>query len=192
MGRRRSAPRSERSLALQEARRVPRTRAGTLAAAVALLAAALGPLLTERSLDVVSREFGVLATRSPFTGSLSPFLLTYLAAGCTAAGAALLLTLRRPGWWVTMSGAAMGLADLARLYVRLFGSINPDHPRADEVTLELVGIVAVPAAAYLLVAVLLCLRPVRVAFRVSSAGPRARGGGQGGEGPPRERRPEEG
>jgi len=171
---------------------VPRTRAGTLAAAVALLAAALGPLLTERSLEVVSREFGVLATRSPFTGSLSPFLLTYLAAGCTAAGAALLLTLRRPGWWVTMSGVAMGLADLARLYVRLFGSINPDHPRADEVTLELVGIVAVPAAAYLLVAVLLCLRPVRIAFRVSSAGPRVRGGGQGGEGPPRERRPEEG
>ena len=68
---------------------MPRTRAGTLAAAVALLAAALGPLLTERSLEVVSREFGVLATRSPFTGSLSPFLLTYLAAGCTAAGAAL-------------------------------------------------------------------------------------------------------
>ena len=134
---------------------------------LALVAAGLGPPLTVWSINEVNREFGVLAVRSPLTGSLHPFLLTYLAAGASALGAIGLLTRQSWGWWGTAAGAGFGLADLARLYVGLFGSINPDHPRAAEVTMELAGIVALPTALFGAVGVLLALRPVRVACRVS-------------------------
>jgi hypothetical protein len=149
---------------------VQRTAATNAAAALALVAAALGPLLTVWSVGEVNREFGVLAVRSPLTGSLSPFLLTYLAAGATALGAIGLLTRQPWGWWGTVGGASFGLADLARLYVGLFGSINLDHPRAAEVTLKLAGIVALPAAIFIAVGVLLSLRSVRVACRVAGRG----------------------
>lgn len=167
---RRGRPLSERALALRDARRVQRTAATNAAAALALVAAALGPLLTVWSVGEVNREFDVLAVRSPLTGSLSPFLLTYLAAGATALGAIGLLTRQPWGWWGTVGGASFGLADLARLYVGLFGSINLDHPRAAEVTLKLAGIVALPAAIFIAVGVLLSLRSVRVACRVAGRG----------------------
>lgn len=148
---------------------------------LALVAAALGPLLTVWSVNEVNREFGVLAVRSPLTGSLHPFLLTYLAAGAAALGGIGLLTRQPWGWWATAAGAGLGLADLARLYVGLFGSINPDHPRAAEVTLELLGIVALPTALFAAVAVLLALRPARVACRVSSDLRRSRIEAEAGE-----------
>ncbi len=170
MAPRRGQPRSERAQALRDARRAQRTGATIAAAVLALVAAALGPLLTVWSIDEVNREFGVLAVRSPLTGSLHPFLLTYLAAGASALGAIGLLTRQSWGWWATAAGASFGLADLARLYVGLFGSINPDHPRATEVTLKLAGIVALPAALFIAVGVLLSLRSVRVACRISSHG----------------------
>ena len=84
MAPRRGQPRSERAQALRDARRVQRTGATIAAAVLALVAAALGPLLTVWSIDEVNREFGVLAVRSPMTGSLHPFLLTYVAAGAAA------------------------------------------------------------------------------------------------------------
>lgn len=148
---------------------------------LALVAAALGPLLTVWSVNEVNREFGVLAVRSPLTGSLHPFLLTYLAAGTAALGAIGLLTRQPWGWWAAAGGAILGLADLARLYVGLFGSINPDHPRAAEVTLELLGIVALPGTLFTAVIVLLALRPVRVACRVSSSGRRPKTDAEVGE-----------
>jgi len=141
---------------------------------LALVAAVLGPLLIVWSINEVNRKFGVLAVRSPLTGSLHPFLLTYLAAGAAALGAIGLLTRQLWGWWATAAGAGFGLADLVRLYVGLFGSINPDHPRAAEVTLKLASIVALPAALFIAVGVLLSLRPVRVACRVSGSGERSR------------------
>ena len=180
MAPRRGQPRSERAQALRDARRVQRTGATIAAAVLALVAAALGPLLTVWSIDEVNREFGVLAVRSPMTGSLHPFLLTYVAAGAAATGAIGLLTRQHWGWWAAAGGAVLGLADLARLYVGLFGSINPDHPRAAEVTVELLGIVALPGALFTAVAVLLALRPVRVACRVSSGGRRPKAEAEAG------------
>ncbi len=181
MARQGGRPRSARAQTLQEARRVQRTSATIAAAVLALVVAALGPLLTIWSVEEVAHEYGVLAVRSPLTGSLPPFLLTYIAAVSAGVGALGMLTRQHWGWWCAAAGAGLGLADLARLYAGLFGSINPDHPRASEVTLELLGIVGLPAILFAAVVAVLASRSVRAACRVSSRGRTPKAGTLEGE-----------
>lgn len=167
MSKRRRAPRSERTQRLRESRKVQRTRLGVAAGVVSIVAGLLGALLTEGSVVQVWREFGVYASKSEVTGSLHPFLLTYIAAGCAVVGGIGLILPQAWGWWVAMTGAVLGLADLGRIYVGLFGSINPDHPRAAELTADLLQIVAPPGILFVGVIALLMQRPLRVAYRVS-------------------------
>ncbi|MEM9382593.1 MAG: hypothetical protein AAGB93_21755 [Planctomycetota bacterium] len=164
---RRRPPRSDRARRLREAQRVQRTRLGIAVGVLSIVAGGIGALLTKGSIETVATEFGVLAFRSPMTGGLPPFLLTYIAAGCSIVGGIGLLLPHTFGWWTALGGAALGLADLGRLYVGLFGSIDPNHPRASEVTAELLGIVGVPAFVFVALVALLVQRPVRVTYRVS-------------------------
>ncbi|MEM1449506.1 MAG: hypothetical protein AAF957_05480 [Planctomycetota bacterium] len=164
---RRRPPRSDRARRLREAQKVHRTRLGIAVGVLSIVAGLIGALLTKGSVVAVATEFGVLAFRSPMTEGLPPFLLTYIAAGCAVVGGIGLLVPHAFGWWTALAGAALGLADLGRLYVGLFGSIDANHPRAGEVTAELLGIVGVPAFVFVALVALLLQRPVRVTYRVT-------------------------
>lgn len=153
-------PASERTERLRSARKVQRTRLGTAVGVVSILAGVVGAFLTLWSLGAVMAEFGVLA--------LPPLLLTQIAAGCAVIGGIGLLLPKTWGWWVALAGAVLGLADLFRLYRGLFGSIDPSHPRAGEVTAKLLGIVGVPALLFIAVLALLMQHSVRVSYRITS------------------------
>jgi len=167
MTRRQRPARSARAQRLREAKTVHRTRFGTAIGALSIVAGLLGALLTIGSIGAVMKEYGVIAFRSPMTGELSPFLLTYIAAGCVALGGIGLLTLQTWGWWLAVAGATFGLTDLGRLYVGLFASINPDHPRAGELTGELLLIVSIPGSMFVAIIAMLMQRSIRVAYHVS-------------------------
>ncbi len=142
---------------------------GVATGSAAILAGALALTLTTLSLRLVMRTFMVQAHQAQLASDFHPLMLTLIVAAGLAIGGVLMLLPKAPGWWVAFGSALAGLFDLVRLFRNLFGSINMEHPRADETLATLSVYAGIPAVLYVAVLALLCLHPVRAAFRVGSA-----------------------
>lgn len=165
MARRTPRQNSRHSERLAEARRIELIPLAKAAAGIAVVTAVVSHFAIRASVKDVFQTFGAFVvgtSRSQF------FLLNYVAAGCLALGAAGLLARKTWGWWLAFAGALIGIGDMVRIYSGLFAIINPDHPKAAETTTAILQMVIGPALLFVGLAVLLCLRPMRETYRISS------------------------
>lgn len=159
-----------RTSRFREAHAIQLTTLGKTAAGIAVacaIASRFAILAAVRNVFRTFRAFAVGASETTFLA------LNYVSGACLLLGATGLLLRKTWGWWACLAGAVIGLGDMARLFSGLFAIINPDHPEAAVTTALITQMISGPALLYLGLVVVLCLRPLRETYRVSSP-PRTR------------------